>query len=1562
MRSIFLIIVFVFLGLYAHALGMEDSLTQSRKPSPVKSMIGSKRKLEVPHSTGPLIQHVPTRSSDYIRPITNDVKNIREKIDAAMQKVTSEGRYVSALEASKITDYPVGLKQINLGIFEYTILIDSIYGNPGERFLDASMVFQTPNNKKLYFRAGGISFNQTGAFTGNGKLLLVGDDSINIHQNEIQLFIKGSENLTFVEFDCNGYKQLSLHAALVFSRNRLLPELPDGKIAPTGNVSINFTTTFVSWNDILVDIDIPLFQATGLPGFSFSVTDAVLDFSDERNPLAIAFPPDYNMAGIGPDPDLWRGVFIRNVTVKLPEHFKMTGVGSDTIPHRISLVGSNMVIDDTGFSGAVSANNIIPLEKGTMGNWRYSLNSIFVHFVSGEVTQGGFAGQLEIPMAKRANAQNDTTGLLNYTAVIHSAEDYVFAVSSPGKMNFDVLSAEVMINPGSMIEIAVIDGKFRPKATLHGQISFGAGLSGDGTKSSDASKNVTIPYIQFQDLQIQTVKPYVTLGMFALGAETSNDDKKLGGFRFSINQIGGFSNDDELGLIVGVTMAVSGSGDTDSFGATGTFRLVGEEKEGVNKALSYKFKRVEVESFGINIDKGSFKFKGTVNFYKQDLVYGNGLSGNIEAEFAPGIKVQASAIFGTKDNFRYWYVDALVQFNSGIPIFSGFGIYGFGGGAYYKMRVSDNSVGSPLGQTISGMRYVPDINTGLGLKATLVVGTHPNNQSFNGDVTFEIAFNQSGGVRYISFRGNGYFMTPPMESGMESLQTKASSLAAAIEQQGASADGLNEGGNANGVAVQIYGDPQNKAKAAVWASAFIMYDFENETLHGNLSAYVSVGSNFIKGVGPNGLAGDAVLHFAKGEWYIYIGRPEPANRFGLQVAGVARLDSYFVMGSVIPDTPPPPANVSAILGDIDLDYMGDLNGLADGSGVGFGASFSVDTGDITYLVFYGRFTAGLGFDIMLKDYGDVQCAGRGQLGINGWYANAQAYAYFQGEIGMRVKVWKFEKSVKILEIGAAVVAQAKLPNPVWVKGIAGGYFSVLGGAVKGNCRFEIEIGEECQIINNGSNSVLESIDVLAEATPQAGLTDVDVFTVPQAVFNYEMDREYEVADVNDQVVKFKISLDQFRIKQGSTILNSNITWNPEKTVAALNPFDILPPFTAVTVEIIVSFREYVNGQWMVSMSDGAPLTKVYSFSFTTGGAPDYIPMSNVAYSYPVTSQLNFYQSESNEIYLTLKQGQPDLFANTNEWIYNIRFESKDGQTLSTPVQYVAAEKELRSVKPSNLQNDKIYALRVMAVPQLALAKIDANVDTVSTAVTVGEGDELSLRSRVAEGSIAENQDKELLSYHFRVSRYNTLAEKIIAFQPSEGWRWPVAPGIHLLGSNIGGSEPFSGEELIGGIGFDPLIRLEADLTNVPWYNNEVYPIVYNGYPYHGLTIRPETRDVNVLGVVPTKGVIIGQQAPVHDLLLEDHINSGTFSSPPVKGVFHYALVVYMHHDYLDLTTQAANYMLGKSGTSYPRLATLLSNPFPVIKKGNYPVLVRYVLPGKNTSTSTHVQNINNPID
>jgi hypothetical protein len=272
--------------------------------------------------------------------------------------------------------------------------------------------------------------------------------------------------------------------------------------------------------------------------------------------------------------------------------------------------------------------------------------------------------------------------------------------------------------------------------------------------------------------------------------------------------------------------------------------------------------------------------------------------------------------------------------------------------------------------------------------------------------------------------------------------------------------------NLSKAAAQLY---PNDVGTSMGINAFaaIEYDFRAKTLHGSFDLYIATPGGFIQGRASGNRAGWAVLHFGPDKWYVRAGTP--TDRLGIKLAiGSFEVEAngYFMMGDDIPASPPPPDIVAQLLGvDVaTLDYMRDENSVASGKGFAFGSDFSLKTGNMTFLAFYANFQCGFGFDIMVKDYGEAQCKGSGQIGLNGWYANGQSYAYMQGEIGINIKLFFVKKKISIMKGGGAVLLQAKLPNPVWIRGYMAGYFDILGGAIKGSFRFKLEFGKNANLL------------------------------------------------------------------------------------------------------------------------------------------------------------------------------------------------------------------------------------------------------------------------------------------------------------------------------------------------------------------------------------------------------------------------------------------------------------------------------------------------------------------
>ena len=1405
--------------------------------------------------------------------------------------IQNENRSVNQIDPAGNADLPLGIGS-EIGGKQYIIAIDSLVLSPQGSFMRATTIIEIPlTGDKLSFMATNIAITPGGIkSSSSAKMELASDIPIRL-SDKVKMTVKGTQHKTFVEFDCNGFIGMGLQGEFEFCRDFLIPELPDGSIAPDPQrVKANFETYVSDFSNVLTKVSISPFQVPGLNGFGFYVQDAWVDQSDVANPLGIIFPQSYHSPDLDPaNPDMWRGFFIRELDVRLPQQFN-----AQANNQRRAVKGYNLIIDNMGFTGTVAGTNLIPMKEGQISGWAFSLDSMKVDIVCNNITGAGFKGSINIPITSE-------DVLLNYTAIVQDNDNYLFAVQSKNTVSVPLWGATMNLLPSTSITIEKRAGKFIPTANLTGNINFAVQMSGS---NSSEFKGIT-----FEQLIICGEKPYIRAGTFSIVSANSN----MASFKVSIGNIGVIVADNSLGIRFSLTVNLMSTED-NGFGAMADLTVYGKMEENTDGKHKWSFDRVDLNALRIDVDQGAYEIHGMLVIYRKDPVYGNGFSGSVMARFQPGIQVNANAQFGNKNDMRYWYVDAMVSIPSGIMIMSGVGLYGFGGGMYHHMKqrnVPVSLAGAGTGGAVvpgtiapptSGITYVPDSTIFLGLKATVIVATYPLSKTVNADVTLEATFLEGGGMGQIMFYGSGYFMTEITE---------------------------------------------RSTQAPLYCNVYIGYDFQNKILHGTFDVFVNI-NNTIKGINANNLAGSMVMHFEPHDWYIYAGTPE--QRIGVSILGV-KVGTYFMVGTQIPAMPAPPSNVSDILGGMDLDFMRDENALGNGSGFAFGASIDINTGKKQFLVFYGQFAAGIGFDIMLKNYGkDVICAGRSEpLGANGWYASGQTYVYVQGEIGISVDLIFIHGQFKILEIGAAAVLQAKLPNPVWMKGTIGGYYAILGGKVKGNCQFTLTIGEECTIVGG---SVVSSIQVINETSPQSSPdAGASVFVNPQATFNIPVDKIMEMEDLDGMVKAYRVKLGHFKLLVNNTEISGTPQMNDAGDAVAFVANDILPPNTAINATVRVYFEERQNGNWIPVEFKGKQIDEVKEFSFTTGAAPDVIPLNNIAYSYPEINQSNFLKAESGTGYITLLKGQPYLFQPDTRWVTKVRFtDDAQSAALESDLSYNASDRTISYTIPAGLTDDNIYHYYIINVPSVVNAPVNSNI-TASTKSVTDDGS-VTLESKSISGTSETVTEKELLTYDLRTSKYNTFTQKMNAFSASQGWLLPVDGyiSVHEIGLTLSGDELFDVFDISGTTNTAQLIQFEADATN-RWFKNEINPLIYAESPLSGsATIK--WRTTVTLGLPPFKGIIIRQQA--------DQVQVSGVAAPANSrySAIVYKLPYYMFNDYIDLQAQCAarlsqNQVLSTKGYN------IIFNPFPPIKTGKYAIKLTYVLPGKNIPTSTYQLEINN---
>ncbi len=1478
------------------------------------------RQLTVPsaYQTDPII----------INDVADDsVAHYRAKAKTLKEKIIATQRFRERLDASTLLDLPIGIAGTRPDA-NYAVYIDKIVSNPKGVYLQVFMSIQMPQWEKSLDFMGVAQITHEGGITGTARLFLIGEYEFDIGQGKITFpgseDILSGKNKNFVEFDCDGFKGMSLQAIVEFSKDLLVAESPKGEPLDQ-RVKFEFTTYINDLNDLLLSINIPPFQIKGVKGLGFSVKEAYLDWSDLASPPGFSAPADYlnPYEGVSQQANLWRGVYIKRADVKLPPQFKENG---DTL--RRAFGAENLMIDDTGFTGSIFGENLI--SNGDMSGWAFTMDKMQVKIVNNNMSVFSLAGRINIPAFEKDSVENNKKnpdgtvkkedGSLAYSAFLSSSGNYQFDVTFMESVQMKFLSARLKLSPNSTVSIGEQNNKFIATASLNGQLTISAPV---GKKTADLKQ------ITFERLVISNQAPYFRPGTFSFGSPGETSGHSVSGFPLTINALGMKSEGDRVGFFIDASVNLVPASDE---GFSGSARLTvwgktpppppenPEKNVTVASQKKWEFDKVELEALSIHIVKEKvYELRGSIAFFDGNELYGNGFKGQLSGKLG-GIQASAEGMFGKTETMRYWYANALICSDKGIPL-SGFSIYGFGGGAYYHMKQAAPTAANALGKTLSGVTYVPDDRTYLGLKASVFVGTTGKPETMNGDATFEISLNKNGGINFISITGNIYFMTPEFKCAPASIVSMAGTMSTSGPASTA---------------------PVGSNKAQLSGHILLVFDNVNDSFHGNVEVYVNVLGGALQGVGPNHKAGWAELYFSKSDWYVLIGTP--TSPIGLDVARLFQVQSYFMMGINIPGSPPPPQKVSSILGGKNLDYMRDANALKSGLGFAFGVSLSVDTGDLRFLIFYGRFAAGAGLDIMVKDYGnDAHCEGfPAPLGINGWYANGQAYAYLEGKIGLKVNLMFYKGEYDILKIGAAAVLQARGPNPFWMNGTVGGYYEILGGLVKGNCNFEVTVGKPCKIVT--SENALQDVTIIAEVSPVQDTRDVNVFDAPQAAFNIPIGKVFDVTDSENKVRSFRATLNEFTLNAGNGPITGSLKWNDNNDVVAFEPLDILPPQKKVDLKVKITFEERINGAWTAYQLSGKPVEEIKQISFNTGTAPDFIPASNVASSYPVNDQYNYYPSESSEGFIELKRGQPYLFEANSAREQKARFKNNGAIAADFSFTYNEGAKTLHFALPT-LGTQKNYVFEIADMPKVKVA-VDQNVKKVETKSTTGEI-ESTITTKDIEGTIAAQDAKVIYTSSLRTSKYVSFAQKLNSY-PQNPEAVMMSPAVFLarLQAGFPTDEPFDKFELSEPDVRNNLVQLEADLGDNNWYKTIIQPLVYEGYPiFNSFRLRYRNGgDENILGVPPVRSITIDQNGAYPSQ------SNPSFASP-VKSSLLYMLMETAYFDFKDVQQQVANYV-ANGGTATPHFQDMLKWQMPNYIPGTYKIKFSYQLPGPARRVTT----------
>ncbi len=1445
---------------------------------------------------------------------------------AVLNEVITKNRVSPTGTEGAVHSLPLGIsKEINGK--SYVIAIDSTTYENGQSYLSAYAEFTIPGTDMgLIFTAKNISFTQHSLrFTNNTRLQLENDAIINLGK-KVKLVLRGKNN-NYIEWDCNGFKAINLEGDFVFDNGMLVSALEKDIDNPDAYVTATFKLHATDFNNMLAGVSITPFHVKKLKDFTFEVQEATVDMSDVVNPPGMALT-SVELDSYGGDENLWRGFYLKKLKVTLPPLF------SKENGERASISATNLRIDDFGLTGTFSAENILTLGDASAGGWPISIDRIDVQLVHNKLRGGALGGDLRVSLL------GDTP--LKYLAQMQDRDGstyYGFMIAVKETVTFKTFIGNISLYPNSSITLEKVDNDVVGTAVLHGRVDI-------------KEKLLQAPGIMFQDLTVTTKKPYVVKGIFSVDG---NINCKIAGYGIQFERLTLGIEQGKLSLSSKVSFDLMNKGEK-GFSASAQISVIANKTETSYTAyvgktpiertkVKWVLDKVKVGAIAIDVKVSAFNLKGVIQLFDNDPVYGNGFQGALSIKIpALPSDIKANGYFGTKTDaegsFKYYHVDVKVPMPAGLMLFPGISLYAITGGLSYRMErpndfdpyaiARNHALNEPnfnikdsagaMKMVEPFLKYVPERKAGYGFLAGITIGTTGTKSLINADLMFEVMLGANGGLRYVQFDGSMYVLSP------FELRSKFF--------------------------------PKDEAGiAAIFVQAKVRYDNDAHSLHGVCKTYINTPGGALQGIGERGLVGEVQFHFDKHDWWFYIGRP--TAMFGLNIAHVAQVKTYLQVGTKVEDMPPLPPEVGNILGESNLNnFMDKENAMSTGKGFGFGAHFKLafGVGEKSGPI-YAFFKAGAGVDVLLRDYGNARCKGSGELGINGWYASGQAYAFVEGRIGIRAKMFGKKREFDIAHLAVAVVLQAKLPNPSWFRGVAGAKYSILGGLIKGHAKVKFEIGTQCEII--GAKEI--DIQIIKDFLPDSAATDVSVFASPQASFNLAVDKPFSMMNNEDVVTTYRITLDKFTFDADNKPIAGEINFTTDKDAVSFLATDVLPPNSNIKGAISLLVEKEVGvGNWIKVIENGTPMTERKTVMFTTGDGPDNIPNDNIAFSYPIHKQYNFMAKEYNQGYINLKRGQAYLFrsstgtgVNTIDWKYAAHFEANDGEAIDMPLAYDSAKRIIQFNIPENLKNNMVYKMGIVKMP-LNGGNAANNVQQNSTTTVQDEGDTTTVTTTSLKGMALAENAVLLYQLAFRCSKFGSLKDKIAGQRAAQDL-FDISTNIQpIIGKRYDTDEAYDKFDIEGttSIAVQPLIQVTISEDN-EWLQNKVSPLLYDPYAtFESLGLGISHRVPQQLGIKPLKAAWVFNNDVGSFELTEAEMGETILPGKTSRIRYMYFINHFSNLDHFEMRNKAvANYINGAAAPEPVR--NLMLNTFPDLEPNKaYKIKINYVLPGKNIISSS----------
>ncbi len=1044
-------------------------------------------------------------AQEYLASTSLSTEGIRQAILATKRA----GKIINDLGSFQyVSAMPIVINKTKGGV-NYDILLDKLVFTPQGNYITVQAMISMPNEEYLCFEALDLKFTGQGGITSGSLDLVLGDNNdleiLNLEKIKLSL-IAGKLN-----FGCNGFESFSIEGKVIFDRALIVPENPANGKPIGGNVESRFIAdNLLDWNEMVFKISIQDFQLPNIPDYGFSVKNAIIDYSDQKNTPGLSFPKNYSSEL---DHELWKGVYADEVKIRFPKSFKKRNSSES-----LTIRGQNIIIDNLGFSGFISAENVLDLKSGELKGWDYSIESAMLHILKNKVKGGGLEGKIRLSINEEKNA-------IAYKAIIDPSRAYYnFSVSNIDDIEFDFIKAsKVHLDPSSKISLVYNEGDFDASAFLNGTMNL-------GQKNDNDTTVVKISEVVFEKLFVSTGMPYLSAGYIG---RKSSGSSKLANFDINIT----LPVFEVMDGNAKMSMAINVNLDKAGIEAKGGF-FIKSKLHDIGGRHFWRLNSFGVDAIHVHADLSKFSFDGTLKFMRKNPVYGDGFYGRLSAHLSTNgnMGLDAVAMFGKSNEQKpYWMVDAqLLTGNSS----KGLKIDFLAGSMYKNMAPSSKS--DPFIQTLSGVTYEPNFSAGWGGRFAVAFS---KGSSMAVAAGLEIQTRADGAISKIGFIGRAAF------AGNDNTDVNKEIIIQQYLMMCKDSDLSRSGGIAGKLdndpgTIQIISDrfaPSGEGGIkGTTASIIVKFDFENDSYYGKLGVSFTAPAFAIQAVG-------AFLS-SPNKWFVHIGEPPLSSRIIIISPSLPPINGYFMIGDGIAALPDPQPNIFVKYpskkgernANIEPSTVATGRGIALGGAVFFQPPRLNILGILDFSVY-----AQAGFDFMLIKYDDgFYCSNRpGQpLGVNNWRAMGQLYAM----ASFAAKAFGFN----VLSLDAGALLRAASPNPTYATGQVAVSFRALMKKFRFNVGFTL--GEDCEVAK--SDQFLENLSLIKTKFPEFG-AQVSPNTIPKITGTEAFDKDIEDPSFEG---KYQLKLNPLEVKTekgeilaGTTSIKEDVlTFTPEKPFPA----------------------------------------------------------------------------------------------------------------------------------------------------------------------------------------------------------------------------------------------------------------------------------------------------------------------------------------------------------------------------------------------------------------------------